>query len=53
LLTIRFVSGSVYAYLDVPQEVFDGLSTSRSKGIFYNQEIKGKFLFTRVPADPQ
>jgi hypothetical protein len=52
LLTIRFVSGSVYTYFDVPQEIYDNLKTSGSKGIFYNQQIKGKYRYSRVATDP-
>ncbi len=53
LLTIRFVSGSVYTYFEVPQEIYDSFKSSRSKGIFYNQHIKGNFRYSRVLPDRQ
>jgi hypothetical protein len=48
-LLIRFVSGSVYAYHNVPQDVFEKLKQFREKGIFYNQEIKNKYEYERLP----
>ena len=48
LLTIRFVSGAVYTYFDVPQEVYNDFKGSFSKGIYYNQNIKGKYGYSRV-----
>lgn len=48
VLTITFVSGSVYEYYDVPQETADAFKTFREKGIFYNEQIKNKFNFKKV-----
>ena len=48
VLTIRFVSGLVYNYKDVPEEVFNSLKTSSSKGAFLNQHIKGKYQFEKI-----
>lgn len=48
MLTIRFVSGSVYVYHEVPASVYDQFRNFREKGIFYNQQIKGKFSFQRI-----
>ncbi len=48
LLTIRFVSGLVYRYKEVPEEVFNALKTSISKGTFLNQHIKGKYEFEKI-----
>jgi hypothetical protein len=50
-LTIRFVSGSVYAYYEVAENVYEEFRQFREKGIFYNQQIKGKFRFERISAD--
>ena len=49
-LTVRFVSGSVYRYYHVPQEVYEEWLASRAKGIFYNREIKNKYKHARVDA---
>jgi hypothetical protein len=48
VLRIRFVSGLVYNYKDVPEEVFLALKSSSSKGTFLNQQIKGKYKYEKV-----
>lgn len=48
ILTIRFTSEAVYNYLEVPQEVYDAFRMFREKGVFYNQNIKGKYQFQRI-----
>ena len=48
VLTVKFVSGMVYKYLDVPEEVFVAMKTSFSKGAFLNQNIKGKYHFEKI-----
>ena len=48
VLTITFVSGSVYAYHKVPQDLADAFRAYREKGVFYNEQIKGKFRFERI-----
>ena len=48
VLTIRFVSGLVYKYKDVPEEVFNAMKASSAKGIFLNQQIKGKYSFEKI-----
>ena len=40
VLTIRFHSGSVYQYDNIPQSVFDNLLCADSKGGYFNQYIK-------------
>jgi KTSC domain len=47
-LKVVFVSGIVYEYKNVPEEVCEAMKTSRSKGIYFNQHIKGKFKFEKV-----
>ncbi len=47
-LTIVYVSGAVYRYLEVPRQVFENFKAAFSKGTFLNKEIKGKFDFERV-----
>ena len=48
VLRVRFVSGKVYDYKDVPAKVFKAMKTASSKGTFLNQHIKGKYEFERV-----
>jgi hypothetical protein len=38
----------VYEYYDVPPQLADAFRAYREKGIFYNEEIKGKFRFAKV-----
>ena len=40
VLEVELVSGAVYRYLGVPEEVFDGLRAARSKGRFFNEQVK-------------
>lgn len=49
-LELRFRSGGVYHYEDVPLSVFDGLKCCESVGTFLGTQIKGKFRYKRVEA---
>jgi len=46
-LEIRFVSGIVYLYSNVPAFIYEEMKRSKSKGIYFNQKIKGKYSFER------
>jgi hypothetical protein len=48
VLTITFLTGSVYEYYDVPQQLYDQFKGFREKGVFYNEHIKGKYTFARI-----
>jgi hypothetical protein len=48
ILKIVFVSGTIYEYLNVPEEVYKQMKLSKSKGIFLNNDIKGKYPFKKV-----
>jgi hypothetical protein len=48
VLTIVFVTGSVYEYYGVPQDVYDQFKSYREKGVFYNGRIRNKYRFARV-----
>lgn len=48
-LRIRYVSGIVYDYQDVPEEVFEAMKAAGSKGRFLNRYIKGSYDFVKVP----
>lgn len=45
VLTIVFRSGKIYYYKNVPQKVYIELRSSRSKGRFLNQSIKGNYQY--------
>lgn len=47
-LRVKFISGLVYDYKDVPPEVFRTLKISGSKGRFLNFHIKGKYEYERI-----
>jgi hypothetical protein len=47
-LVITFTSGDVYAYLDVPPMIADGLKAAFSKGRFFAERIRDRFAFERV-----
>lgn len=40
-MELEFVSGSIYPYHNVPLSLWEGLYRSRSKGRYYNRNIKG------------
>jgi len=41
-------SGSRYAYYDVPETVWSDLKSAESKGGYYNDEIKGKYVCKKL-----
>ncbi len=47
-LRITFVSGLVYEYKNVPEEVYNAMRTSGAKGIYFNRNIKGHYEFEKV-----
>jgi hypothetical protein len=49
-LTVRFVSGLVYAYAGVPAEIAAGLRAAPSKGHYFTECIRDRFAFTRLRA---
>ncbi|MCF3109391.1 KTSC domain-containing protein [Niabella sp. CC-SYL272] len=46
-LKIRFVSGAVYDYYEVPETIYQELKTASSKGTYFNQYIKDVYPFER------
>ncbi|MBV9986545.1 MAG: KTSC domain-containing protein [Chitinophagaceae bacterium] len=47
-LRVRFVSGLIYEYLNVPAQVFASMKKAISKGSFLNRHIKGHYEFRKV-----
>ncbi len=47
-LRVRFLSGKVYDYKDVPPEIFAAMKAARSKGTFLNQYIKKNYEYEEV-----
>lgn len=48
LLCIRFVSGTLYHYRQVPEDIYAHFRRATSKGRYFNQYIKGKYPFKRI-----
>ena len=43
LLCLEFRDGAIYCYRDVPQEIYEGLLTAPSKGVYCNRQIRRCF----------
>ncbi|MDF2380895.1 KTSC domain-containing protein [Nostoc ellipsosporum NOK] len=48
VLEIRFQSGAVYRYYDVPQEVYNEMKKAMSKGYFLNTRIKNNYSYEKI-----
>lgn len=46
-LDVTFVSGRRYRYLEVPPEIAEGLRVARSKGDYFNAEVRDRFTYVR------
>lgn len=47
-LRIIFVSGMVYDYRNVPEDVYKAMKAASSKGTFLNRFIKGHYAFKKI-----
>lgn len=47
-LEVEFLSGSIYQYYNVPQNMYDQLMQTGSKGRFLNTYIKNAYPYSRV-----
>ena len=47
-LTIVYVSGAIYYYLNVPAKSYAALKNAPSKGTYLNREIKGRFDYEKI-----
>jgi hypothetical protein len=47
-LTVRYRSGKVYNYLQVPEKVYKEMRATTAKGIFLNKNIKRKYPFVEI-----
>ena len=47
-LKVTFVSGRLYVYEDVPPEVAAAFREARSKGTFFNHEIRDRYTHRDV-----
>jgi KTSC domain-containing protein len=51
-LQIKFVTGKVYLYLNVPGDVFEQFSLAPSKGRFFNEHIRDRYAFAPLGREP-
>lgn len=48
ILRIIFVSGMIYDYKNVPENIYDSMKNSFSKGIYFNRYVKGIYEFEKL-----
>jgi lysyl-tRNA synthetase class 2 len=48
VMTIDFVKGGKYKYFSVPESIFKSFVISKSPGNFFDNFIKGKFVYKKV-----
>ncbi len=48
ILVLEFRRHAVYSYFGVPGALYEGLLSASSKGKYFNGEIRGHFLHSRV-----
>lgn len=47
-LLVTFTNGKTYRYLNIPVEVYDRFIGAESKGEFFNDNIKGSFVYAET-----
>jgi len=47
-LTVEFNNGRQYTYNGVKRNVFDDFLKARSKGVFFIENVKGTYQFSRI-----
>jgi hypothetical protein len=47
-LTVTFVTGRIYEYVDVPSEVAASFQSANSKGTFFNIYIRDRYDFREM-----
>ena len=51
-LQVEFLTGSIYEYYDVPNDVFDKFITAESKGTFFHKYIKnGGYKYRKLEGE--
>lgn len=48
ILHIEFNSGSLYAYYNVPERIYEGLMSASSHGSYFHANIKGIYDYERI-----
>jgi len=47
-LELEFRSGAIYRYRDVPAQTYQELLRAESKGGYFNQHIRNRFLYSKI-----
>jgi hypothetical protein len=47
-LDIEFITGRVYRYFEVPEQVAAGFGRVRSKGGYFNRALRDQFAFVQL-----
>ena len=47
-LEIVFRRGGVYHYFDVPLEIYQGLMSAPSRGIYFDRTVKTRFRYLKI-----
>ena len=47
-LRVVFLSGMIYEYKNVPEEIYQQMRTASSKGKYLNEHIKGRYIFEKI-----
>ena len=50
ILEVEFLTGAVYRYMGVPEKVYRDLLAADSKGKYFSKNIRGHYVFVKVPA---
>ena len=51
-MILRFDTGSVYAYRDVPRQVYDDFTRIVNHGEYFNRHIRKQYRFERLESYP-
>jgi hypothetical protein len=51
-LTVTFITGRIYEYVDVPVEVAASFQSAFSKGMFFNGYIRDRYDFREITPAP-
>jgi len=47
-MQVQFRSGSIYEYVDVPEDTYLGLINASSKGKYFHRYVRNEFAFEQI-----
>ena len=47
-LEIEFLSGGVYQYFDVPEQIYEDIMSADSAGKYLNTNVKGVYRYSKI-----